>query len=225
MQIFFDVEAKLRQKYNSPHFDNKEDPMDELVYILLSKRTNLKGNQKAFINLKEKFHSWADIVSANMVDIKKCVSTGGLVEEKATNLRILCEKIYQDFHTMDLRKALQNKKWTEQEIFEYLITLPGIGPKSAYCVMLYSLKIPAMPADAHVIRVFNKIGAVPFVETQHHQAQKYISELLEGLPWSMLYSLHVNAKAHGERVCKKNKCLADECVIVEYCKFTQSSFK
>lgn len=215
--VLFEIETKLRQEYNSPHYGNMDNPMEELIYILLSKRTNLRCQQVTYTNLKKEFPQWEMILDSSIDHIQKIIDGGGLVQEKATNIKGLCEKIKNDFGDFDLKKFFLDRNWGDEDIFRYLISLPGIGPKSAYCVMLYSFKLPVMPSDAHVIRVFYRLGLIPYKEEQHHQAQIAISELVKGLPWSMLYSLHVNLKCHGEKICKKNKCCRDKCVISNVC--------
>ncbi len=217
LQKIFYMEPLLRNRYNSPHYGNKENPVDELIYILLSKRTNLKCNQNAYDNIKARFPDWKMILDANIEQIEETINVGGLIEEKSINIQGLCRKIYDDFGTFNLRTIFKENKWEEQKIYDYLISLPGIGPKSAYCVMLYSLKLPVMPADIHIIRILYRVELIPFTENQHHQAQKYISETFIGLPWSFQYSLHVNMKAHGEMVCKRQECLREKCVISMYC--------
>ncbi len=219
MDKLFEIEPLLRSKYKSPGYDNKEDPMDELIYILLSKRTNLKCNQISFNNLKTHIKKWDLIKDMDTDELKNIISVGGLLERKTNDLINLCEKIFLDFQTFDLRKVFLDKDWNDNRIYNYLVNLPGIGAKSAYCVMLYSLKLPVMPADVHVIRVFNRLGLIPYDEKQHQQAQKMISNIVRGLPWSFLYSLHVNLKAHGETVCKKSMCLVENCVISSFCDF------
>lgn len=218
MKNLFQIEEKLRTQYNSPHFGNMDDPMDELVYILLSKRTNLRCNQKTFESFKASYSEWNMVLTAQIEEIEQVISYGGLVKEKARNIKKLCIKIFHDYKTFDLRSVFTNIQMNETEIFNYLNSLPGIGPKSACCVMLYSLKLPIMPADVHVIRVFHRLGMASS-EIHHHQAQKEISGLINGLPWSWIYSLHVNMKAHGERVCQKQHCMREHCVISAFCTF------
>lgn len=219
MKNIFEIEEKLRDKYNSPHYGNMEDPMDELVYILLSKRTSLSCNQKTFENLKSRYVDWHMVLNAEIGDIEQVIFSGGLVKEKAVNFKKICHKIFHDYGTFDLRYIFSNRQMTVNQIFDYLSSLPGIGPKSACCVMLYSLKLPIMPADVHVIRVFHRLGMTLYSENQHHQAQKEINEITSGLPWSLIYSLHVNMKAHGEKVCRKQGCMREKCVLSTFCTF------
>ena len=96
----------------------------------------------------------------------------------------------------------------------YLCSLPGVGPKTAYCVMMYSLKRSVFPADANVIRVAYRMGLTGFSPLQHKKAQE---ELVKKIPPKLSYTLHVNMVQHGRKVCTKlPKC--NSCSIRKFCK-------
>lgn len=204
----------LEKEYRYTDFGNKEDPVDELVYIILSKRTNYRCNNITFNRLKQRFPDWNQVLKADQKEIYEIVKYGGLGEEKSINIKKLLQIINEDFGTFDIKDYLL--KWKKEDVYNYLISLPGIGPKSAYCTMLYSLKMSVQPADAHVIRLFYRSGYIDHDQERHHSAQKIIAELCEEFPYEKNYKIHIYFKAHGQEVCRqKPYCL--KCSISKYC--------
>lgn len=212
------VVKELKRQYNSPDFNNKKNPVDELIYILLSKRTNFEVNNLIYEKLKRTYNNWEQIMNTNMSELYDIIKSGGLGEEKAENIILLIEKLITNFGKLDIGDTFN--KCDNAKIFNYLISLPGIGPKSAYCVMLYSLKRSVQPADAHVIRLFYRLGFIDYDQSRHHQAQKAISTICMNFPYQKNYDIHVNFKAHGEKVCKKRRPLCQGCVIYDYCAYS-----
>lgn len=211
------IVSLLEKEYKNPDFDNKQDPVDELVYIILSKRTNYKVNNDTYYQLKEKYPDWKQVLKSNYEEIYEIIKHGGLGEEKSRNIKDLLEKVFKDFGTFNIKSQLI--EWTKKDVYSYLITLPGIGPKSAYCTMLYSLNISVQPADAHVIRLFYRLGYINYDQTNHHLAQKEITELCNDFLYNKNYKIHVNFKAHGQYVCRRKNPKCNECIIKDNCNF------
>lgn len=207
----------LKKEYNSPNYNNKEKMIDEIIYIILSKRTNHKMNNLTYDNLKDNFNDWYDLLNANISDVYSIVKIGGLGKEKSKNILKTINKIYLDYGTFEIDKFFRNKP--KEEVIEYLIELPGIGMKSALCIMLYSLKLSVQPADIHIIRIFNRLGFINVKKNSHQKAQKVINNICSNLDYNINYSIHVNFKAHGETKCKSNNPLCNKCKVNKLCNF------
>jgi len=149
------ISQRLSTTYGTPDLGNKSDPVDELVYIILSRRTREGAYQAAYDALKAKYASWEDLAVAPADEISATISFSGLGHRKAQSLKRALGALIERFGrcTLDPTAA-----WDDTKTRDFLCTLPEIGPKSAACVMLCSLDRPAFPVDAHVGRVFERLG-------------------------------------------------------------------
>jgi endonuclease III len=211
------VAKVLEKEYNSPNFNNKSDPVKELIYIILSKRTNFKANNHTYNKLIAEYTDISTLASVSIESIINCIKSGGLAREKAENISSMLQIINEDFGTFNIKKFLAT--WKENNILSYFLSLPGIGEKSAKCVMLYSLRLSVQPADSHVIRLFNRLGFTNIDQYNHHQAQKRISQICKGISYEYNYMIHVNFKAHGQNICKNNNPECRNCLIKNWCEY------
>ena len=100
-----------------------------------------------------------------------------------------------------------------QALWHLLISLPGVGPKTAACVLLFSLDRPYFPVDTHVHRVSIRLGLVGERATAV-QAQ---AALQEAVPPELVYDLHMGLIRHGRAVCVARRPLCSECVLADLC--------
>lgn len=205
-----EVARILAVLYGTPDLGNKPDPTDELVYIILSRKTPEKAYQEAFTALKKRFPRWDDLLDAPRSEVEKIVSPGGLAGKKATSLFGALKIIRETFGPCSLDHA---REWPDDRLEAFLVSLPEIERKSAYCIMMYSFGRQVFPADTHVGRVLARLG--PYRELglelrglDHKKLQKVLADLV---PPPLRYSLHVNLIEHGRAVCRATKPLCEEC--------------
>ena len=105
------------------------------------------------------------------------------------------------------------RKLSTEECFEYLSKLPGLGPKSSFCVMMYSLDFDVFPVDVNVQRIAERLGAIS-PGLKHYQAQKFLPILI---PDGCGRDLHVAMVAHGRAVCVPHRPNCGVCVLVDLC--------
>lgn len=209
----------LEALYQSPDHGNKSDPMDELIYIHLSKKTNESGYTKAFDKLSKAFPGWKGLAEANPGRVRKLIQSAGLGHNRTQELLSNVKKIKEEFGKETLGPI---EKWLEYKIFDFLTGLDGIGPKSARCIMMYSLGKKVFPVDTHVHTICERMG---FIEAglNHKIAQE---ELAEYFPEKYRYSLHVNMVAHGRKICReRGKPLCGQCYFNKFCVFYRSKIK
>jgi endonuclease III len=101
-----------------------------------------------------------------------------------------------------------------QEVYDFLTHLPGLGPKSALCVMMYSLDFDVFPVDVHVNRVAARIGAIPS-GLKHYQAQQRLPALV---PKGLSRKLHIAFVVHGRKICFSKRPACERCPISDLCK-------
>ena len=213
-----EVARILAVLYGTPDLGNKQDPTDELVYIILSRKTPEKAYQETFDALKARFPKWDDLLDAPREEVEKIVSPGGLAGKKATSLFGALTKLKETFGRCSLDGA---RDWPDDRLEEFLCSLPEIQRKSAYCIMMYAFGREVFPADTHVGRVLARIG--PYRELgldlqglDHKKLQKVLADLA---PPNLRYSLHVNLVEHGRDVCKAPKPQCDRCELRPFCRY------
>lgn len=213
-----EVARILAVLYGTPNLGNKEDATDELVYIILSRKTPLQANQETFAALKARFPRWDDLLTASRKEVERLVSPGGLAGKKATSLFGAMERLKAVFGCCSLDEA---RDWPDGRLETFLCSLPEIQKKSAYCIMLYAFHRAVFPADTHVGRVLTRLG--PYRELgldlqgqDHKQLQRTLTDLV---PPNLRYSLHVNLVEHGREVCKAPKPLCERCDLRPFCRY------
>ena len=197
--------------YRSPNHGNKLDPLDELIYIHLSKKTNELGYSKAFDRLSLSYPNWTGLADADAEVVKRIIASAGLGNQRTAELLGNLKRIKEKFGKLTLDPL---RDLSEKRIFEFLTSLKGIGSKSALCIMMYSMGKEVFPADTHVHTVCERMGFID-AGLNHDKAQMELAELL---PHKLRYGLHVNMVAHGRKVCRKQGGpLCELCNLSKFC--------
>ncbi len=143
---------------------------------------------------------------------------GGLADIKARRIKQILRTIEQDRGKLDLSFL---KRMKVREALGYLTALPGVGPKTAACVLLFSLKRPAFPVDTHVLRVSKRLGLIPQNTTMERAHELYDLMLSgsTGKPWRAadMLALHLGLVRHGRRVCIARRPRCEVCSIYDLC--------
>ena len=187
------------------------DPVTELVLTLLSQNTSDTNSGRAFQALLKRYHDWDAVLEAPVDELEETIRPGGLAKTKAPRMQALLaevrDRLGPDWDASRLRDMpiAEAKQW--------LTELPGVGPKTAACVLLFSLGRPALPVDTHVHRVAIRLGLLgPKV------AALPAHDMLEAqLPPDKYYDFHVTLIRHGRRVCHKQRPKCNECVLYDRC--------
>ena len=150
-----EVIALLRKQHGAPERRPRRDPLSELIAALLSQNTSDANSERAFANLVSTFGTWDRVVRADVDKISEAIVSGGLSRVKALRIKAILERIAKEKGSLDLAFL---KKMPLAEARSWLESLPGVGPKTAACVLLFSLRRPALPVDTHVYRVAQRLG-------------------------------------------------------------------
>ncbi len=200
--------------HGTPDHNNKEDPLDELIFILLSRRTRGKGYEKAYNNLKRQYPTWDKVSLAKPKSILKIIKGAGLGPKRVEEIQENLIMINQRFDSYSLDRLY---RWNNPRVIDYLLSLKGVGRKTALCVMLYSLGRKVFPADTHVIRICKRMGLIDR-SLDHKQAQLVLEDYF---PERFRYSLHVNMVSHGREICKSINPKCNKCIISGFCEFNR----
>lgn len=201
----------LELTYGSPRHGNKDDPLDELIYIILSTRTRDDSYRTIFDKLKARFPEWDLIRSSDAREVERILSPGGLGTLKTSIILDILAHLQGAFGrgTLDPLAEMSNG---DAEAF--LDSLPGVGPKIAKCVLMYSLGRDVLPVDVHVHRVATRLGLR--TKKRPDTSQELIEE---AIPPDLRYGFHVNAIAHGRSVCLPRVPLCRSCSIANWCDY------
>jgi len=206
------VHHLLREHYGEPQRRRSLDPLSELVLTILSQNTADVNSGRAYDALRQRFPTWEDVMRADTQQVADAIRVGGLSQIKAPRIQAILRQLQAERGQLIL--DFLNDLSVEQAR-EYLTALHGVGPKTAACVLLFSLNKPAFPVDTHVHRASRRIGLVPLKATPEKA-----SELLEGLvSEASYYSFHVLLIWHGRRICKASSPRCEVCPIKAECNY------
>jgi endonuclease-3 len=200
------IRDRLRREYGRPVLRPHRAPLDELVLTVLSQNTNDRNRDVAYARLRERFSSWAEVREASAAEIEEAIRPGGLAPTKAVRIKQILEAVGED----DLA-------WMEhaplEEARDYLCDLPGVGRKTAACVLLFSYGRPEVPVDTHVYRVGTRLGLWP-ERTSLEQAH---DEMLRLVGPEDAYEIHVLLIRHGRRTCTARNPACAACPLRRMC--------
>ena len=173
------IRDKLRREYGRPILRPHGAPIDELILTVLSQNTNDRNRDVAYGRLRERFASWDEVRDAPVEEIEDAIRPGGLAPTKAVRIKQILEAIGED----DL---VWLKEAPLDEARDYLTSLPGVGRKTAACVLLFAFGRPDVPVDTHVYRVGSRLGLwrekASFTEAPQPWRSSYIPRASKSRP-------------------------------------------
>lgn len=204
------VHRRLR-KLQGPFRPKPQQPaIDELVGTLLSQHTSDTNTARAFAGLKTRFPTWDEVRDAPGEEVADAIRAGGLADQKAPRIKAILAEIEGREGALDLSRL---HGLPDQEVADYLCSLPGVGPKTAACVLVFSMGRNAFPIDTHVHRVARRLGWIDDRVT----AEAAGRELGPTVPAELRYSLHMALIDHGRKVCKARNPRCTQCVLFDLC--------
>ena len=187
------------------------DPLDELILTVLSQHTSDINAERAFADLQRVFPGgWQQVVDAPTVGVADAIRSGGLANSKAPRIQAILREVRDREGSFDLSSL---RTMSDAEARDYLIGLPGIGPKTAAVVLSFVLGRDAMPVDTHVHRVTKRLGLIPPKATAE-RADRILHELV---PDGMRTPLHVAFIRLGREICKAPTPRCRQCPLKELC--------
>ena len=201
------IRERLAAVYGVPVAEPHGDALAELVLTVLSQSTNDRNRDVAYLRLRERFASWEAVRDAPLQEIEEAIRPGGISKVKSARIQAVLRAIGEPLDLGWMRSApLSESK-------RYLCALPGVGRKTAACVLLFSFGLRDVPVDTHVSRVGMRLGLLrpkaPFEELH--------DEMLALTPPGAELELHVNLLRHGRRTCHAQRPACRECALRRMC--------
>jgi endonuclease-3 len=202
------ITDKLAAEYGRPRLRPHGAPIDELILTVLSQNTNDRNRDAAYSRLRERFPSWDAVREAPAGEIEEAIRPGGLAPTKSVRIKQILEAIGDDDLSGLADAPLEGAR-------AELCALPGVGRKTAACVLLFAFGRPDVPVDTHVYRVGGRLG----LWDQKAPFDRAHDELLRlcGDDGEFAYETHVLLIRHGRRTCVARAPRCAECPLRRMC--------
>jgi endonuclease-3 len=208
------IRDRLRAVYGIPRMAPHGHPIAELVLTVLSQSTNDRNRDVAFLRLRERFPTWEEVRDAPLAQVEEAIRPGGISKVKSERIQRILRAISADPRDPPHELSLD---WLPlaplQEARDYLTALPGVGRKTAACVLLFSYGLREVPVDTHVSRVGVRLGLLP----EGAPFERLHDEMLAITPPGEELELHVNLLRHGRRTCSARSPRCGECALARMC--------
>jgi endonuclease III len=185
--------------------------VDELVLTVLSQNTSDRNRDVAHSRLRERFASWDEVRDAPVEELEEAIRPGGLAPTKAVRIQRILQALDDGLDWLEDAPV--------EEARAYLESLPGVGRKTAACVLLFSFGRPEVPVDTHVYRVASRLGLIrpgASFDEAHDQ-------LLRLTDPEDAYEIHVLLIRHGRRTCTARAPRCPECPLLRMCPYGRAA--
>jgi endonuclease-3 len=208
------IRDRLREVYGAPLMRPHGHPIAELILTVLSQSTNDRNRDVAYLRLRARLPTWELVRDAPLAEVEEAIRPGGISKVKSARIQAILRAITQDPRDLPQELSLD---WMPRvsigEARDYLLALPGVGRKTAACVLLFAYGLRDVPVDTHVSRVGMRLGLLragaPFQELH--------DEMLALTPPGQELELHVNLLRHGRRTCYARSPACGECALARMC--------
>jgi endonuclease III len=201
------IRDRLRAEYGRPVLEPHRAPLDELILTVLSQNTNDRNRDVAYGRLRERFETWDEVREAPVEEIEDAIRPGGLAPTKAVRIHEILQAFDDGLDWLEEAPVEEARAWLE--------SLPGVGRKTAACVLLFSFGRPEVPVDTHVYRVGTRLGlfrpGASFDEAH--------DELLRLTDPDDAYEIHMLLIRHGRRTCVARAPRCAECPLRRMCPY------
>jgi len=204
------VLERLDAAYGPRRFVSRGRPVDVLVETVLSQNTSDVNSHRAFESLLERFGTLEAVATAPVTEIEDAIRFAGLSRIKSVRIREMLERLTRENGSLDLSFL---STMALEEGRAYLTGLKGVGVKTANCVLIFSLGLPALPVDTHVYRVSRRLGLIG----QRVNVEAAHAELEDRVCAEDRYRFHLHLIEHGRRVCHARKPQCPGCVLSDLC--------
>jgi endonuclease III len=207
------IRDRLRLVYGIPRQAPHGHPIAELVLTVLSQSTNDRNRDVAYLALRERFATWEQVRDAPVAEIETAIRPGGISKVKSERIQSILRALGDTAPPGAGLSLDWLPRLTVSEAQAYLCALPGVGRKTAACVLLFALGMRDVPVDTHVSRVGTRLGlfrpGAPFAELH--------DQMLDLTPPGQELELHINLLRHGRRTCHARRPACGACALRRMC--------
>ncbi|MCX6021516.1 MAG: endonuclease III [Chloroflexi bacterium] len=204
------ITERLEAAYGPQVWSQRREPLHELVVTCLAQHTSDLNAERAYAALWARYASWAAIDAAPVEEVIKTIWSGGLAPQKGPRIKAILERLRTERGDYDLSFLGER---SIPDGLAWLTAIPGIGPKTARCVLLFSLAKPVIPVDTHVHRVSRRLGLIG-PKTSAEDAHAILEAQVAP---EDAYRYHMCLILHGRRTCKAQRPLCGVCPLNDVC--------
>ncbi len=209
-EILRSVFERLGELYGIPKWERSGPALDELIQTVLSQNTNDRNSSEGFRRLKAAFPNWEAVEKAPARRVAAAIRVSGLSNTKSVRIQKMLRRIRKERNAYSL-EFLKHAEATAAR--DYLLAIPGVGPKTAACVLLFSFGKPVFPVDTHIHRLTQRLGILgPKVNAV--EAHRLLQEMV---PPEIVYPLHLLLIRHGRETCHARNPDCAHCVLLPLC--------
>lgn len=190
----------------------KSKPLDMLIATLLSQNTTDKNSHRAYRNLRTMFPRWADVLHASTKTLAAVIRTAGMAHQKSARIKTILRTIQQRYGSLSLDRL---RRRSDAEIFEELLSLKGVGVKTAACVLVFSFARDVFPVDTHIHRICGRLGLAPGCRTP----EKTFEWMKNIVPKGKAYAFHTTLIRFGREVCRSQRPRCGICPLYDACEY------
>jgi endonuclease-3 len=201
------IRKRLAEVYGLPVMAPHGDGIGELILTVLSQSTNDRNRDVAYLRLRDRFPTWEAVRDAPVDEIEEAIRPGGISKVKSVRIKAILEAIGDPLDLGWMQEA------PVEESRGYLVALPGVGRKTAACVLLFAYGLREVPVDTHVSRVGGRLAILPV----KGPFEKLHDEMLRISPPGSELELHVNLLRHGRRTCHAQRPACGRCDLRRMC--------
>ena len=210
------IRDRLREVYGIPLMAPHRRPIAELILTVLSQSTNDRNRDVAFLRLR-RLGSWQAVRDAPLAEVEEAIRPGGISKVKSARIQAILRAIGEDERPPGEEPGELSLDWLARvplaRARDYLVSLPGVGRKTAACVLLFAYGLHEVPVDTHVSRVGGRLHLLregaPFEELH--------DQMLALTPPGQELELHVNLLRHGRRTCHARRPECERCALARMC--------
>jgi endonuclease III len=213
-----EVYQRLLRTHGEQPLKPRREPMHELISTMLSHRTTQKNEAVAFERMWQYYGSWEAIRDAPVAELAEKIEPSNFPEAKAPNIKEALRRIIAERGepSIDFLADLP-----PEEGLEWLMSLPGVGVKTASLVLLFCFGKEVLPVDTHVHRVSQRIGLIgPKVNPT--AAHPLLLNLLPPEPY-VLFNFHISMLKHGQKICIWGTPRCEQCPLTDICEWYQKN--
>lgn len=217
-RLVLDVFRRLKKVHGIPRWEPAGPATDELVLTILSQHTNDKNRDRAYQALRRDLPTWAAVAKAPVERVAADIRRGGLANQKSRRIQEILRRLHAERGDYSLEFL---REMPIEEARAYLQAIPGVGPKTAACVLLFCWGKPVFPVDTHILRVTQRLGWIP-TGTTAERAHERLGALA---PAKLVYPLHILLIWHGRDTCHAQRPECARCPLLALCPHGQATLR
>ncbi len=205
-----EIDRRLRVAFGDPPRP-RYDPVELLVRTILSQNTSDRNRDRAYARLRARFPRLEDVLSAPLEEVAAAIRPAGMHRQRAARIQEVLRRLQDERGQLSLA-FLEDLPPEEAE--RWLLSLPGVGKKTAYIVLLFGFGHERFPVDTHIARVTRRLGLWDGRGDPHEALAPLV-------PRGRAYPLHLNLIRLGREYCRPRRPRCPQCPLLDLCPSAQ----